>query len=151
MQLHCVYRKKRKKGSEIMANEQNLRPGEYKLSQEEAKKGGIASGEARRRKKSLREKAKLLMSLSVQDQEELYKAKELGLADEDIDLEMINLIHMHNIIKKENFNSVGAFNSLKDLTDEEQENGNTQQPILNINIQGSDKLKEAFYEKEESE
>lgn len=134
-----------------MANEQNLRPGEYKLSQEEAKKGGIASGESRRRKKSLREKAKLLMSLSVQDQEELYKAKELGLADEDIDLEMINLIHMHNIIKKENFNSVGAFNSLKDLTDEEQENGNTQQPILNINIQGSDTLKEAFYEKEEQE
>lgn len=134
-----------------MANEQNLRPGEYKLSQEEAKKGGIASGESRRRKKSLREKAKLLMSLSVQDQEELYKAKQLGLADEDIDLEMVNLIHMHNIIKKENFNSVGAFNSLKDLTDEEQENGNTQQPILNINIQGSDKLKEAFYEKEEQE
>lgn len=134
-----------------MANEQNLRPGEYKLSQEEAKKGGIASGESRRRKKSLREKAKLLMSLSVQDQEELYKAKQLGLADDDIDLEMINLIHMHNIIKKENFNSVGAFNSLKDLTDEEQENGNTQQPILNINIQGSDTLKEAFYEKEEQE
>lgn len=134
-----------------MANEQNLRPSEYKLSREEAKKGGIASGESRRRKKSLREKAKLLMSLSVQDQEELYKAKELGLADEDIDLEMINLIHMHNIIKKENFNSVGAFNSLKDLTDEEQENGNTQQPILNINIQGSDTLKEAFYEKEEQE
>jgi hypothetical protein len=134
-----------------MANEQNLRPGEYKLSQEEAKKGGIASGESRRRKKSLREKAKLLMSLSVQDQEELYKAKELGLADEDIDLEMINLIHMHNIIKKENFNSVGAFNSLKDLTDEAQESGNTQQPILNINIQGSDTLKEAFYEKEEQE
>ena len=91
------------------------------------------------------------MSLSEQDQEELYKAKELGLADEDIDLEMMNLIHMHNIIKKENFNSVGAFNSLKDLTDEEQENGNTQQPILNINIQGSDKLKEVFYEKEEQE
>lgn len=37
-----------------MANEQNLRPCEYKLSQEEAKKGGIASGEARRRKRDLR-------------------------------------------------------------------------------------------------
>jgi len=33
-----------------MANEQNLRPSEYKLSREEAKKGGIASGESRRRK-----------------------------------------------------------------------------------------------------
>lgn len=37
-----------------MANEQNLKPSEYKLSQEEAKKGGIASGEARRRKRDLR-------------------------------------------------------------------------------------------------
>lgn len=37
-----------------MANEQNLRPSEYKLSQEEAKKGGIASGEARRKKRDLR-------------------------------------------------------------------------------------------------
>lgn len=137
-----------------MANIQNLIPNSQRSPEElreMTRKGGIASGEARRRKKSLREKAKLLMSLSVQDQEELYKAKELGLADEDIDLEMINLIHMHNIIKKENFNSVGAFNSLKDLTDEAQESGNTQQPILNINIQGSDKLKEAFYEKEEQE
>lgn len=137
-----------------MANIQNLIPNSERTPEElreMTRKAGIASGEARRRKKSLREKAKLLMSLSVQDQEELYKAKELGLADEDIDLEMVNLIHIHNIIKKENFNSVGAFNSLKDLTDEEHENGNTQQPILNINIQGSDKLKETFYEKEEQE
>lgn len=137
-----------------MANVQNLIPNSERTPEElreMTRKAGIASGEARRRKKSLREKAKLLMSLSVKDQEELYKAKQLGLADDDIDLEMVNLIHMHNIIKKENFNSVGAFNSLKDLTDEEQENGNTQQPILNINIQGSDKLKEVFYEKEEQE
>lgn len=135
-----------------MANIQNLIPNSQRSPEElreMTRKGGIASGEARRRKKSLREKAKLLMSLSVQDQEELYKAKELGLANEDIDLEMMNLIHMHNIIKKENFNSVGAFNSLKDLTDEEQENGNTQQPILNITINNEDKLKEAFYEQEE--
>lgn len=38
----------------ILANEQNLRPGEYKLSVEEAKKGGKKSGEARRKKRDLR-------------------------------------------------------------------------------------------------
>ena len=38
-----------------MANEQNLKPCEYKFTQEEAKKGGIASGESRRRKKLLRD------------------------------------------------------------------------------------------------
>lgn len=44
-----------------MANEQNLRPCEYQLSQEEAKKGGIASGEARRRKRDLRQALELLL------------------------------------------------------------------------------------------
>lgn len=38
-----------------MANkEDNLKPSEYKLSRDEAKKGGIASGEARRRKRDIR-------------------------------------------------------------------------------------------------
>lgn len=36
-----------------MANEQNLRPGEYKLTLEEQKKGGIASGIARRKKATM--------------------------------------------------------------------------------------------------
>lgn len=44
-----------------MANSRNLRPGEYKLSQEEAKKGGIASGESRRRKRDLRQALEMLL------------------------------------------------------------------------------------------
>ena len=44
-----------------MANEQNLHPCEYKLTQEEAKKGGIASGEARRRKRDLRQALEALL------------------------------------------------------------------------------------------
>ena len=47
---------------ESMANEQNLRPCEYKLSQEEAKKGGIKSGEARRARKTLKEELLFLLS-----------------------------------------------------------------------------------------
>lgn len=38
-----------------MANEQNLRPAEYKFSHEESVRGGKASGEARRRKREIRE------------------------------------------------------------------------------------------------
>ena len=48
-----------------MANEQNLRPSEYKLSQEEAKKGGIASGEARRKKRDLRNALEMLLESQV--------------------------------------------------------------------------------------
>ena len=40
-----------------MANEQNLRPGEYTLTREEQKKGGIASGKKRRAMKTFRELA----------------------------------------------------------------------------------------------
>ncbi len=44
-----------------MANEQNLRPCEYKLSREEAKKGGIASGKARREKADLKRQLQVFL------------------------------------------------------------------------------------------
>lgn len=44
-----------------MANEQNLRPGEYQLTHEEQKKGGIASGEARRKKRDIRLALEMLL------------------------------------------------------------------------------------------
>lgn len=50
-----------------MANEQNLRPSEYKLSQEEAKKGGIASGEARRRRRDIRLALEALLEKTYKD------------------------------------------------------------------------------------
>lgn len=48
-----------------MANEQNLRPSEYKLSQEEAKKGGINSGKARRERADLRKQMQLWLETEV--------------------------------------------------------------------------------------
>jgi hypothetical protein len=121
----------------------------HTLTTEELRKGGIASGESRRQKKTLREKAKLLMSLSIQDQKELLKAQELGLNTEDVDIEMMNLIHMLNIIKKENFNSVGAFNTLKDLTDEQVEQNET--PNVQINIVDNSNLEKVMYEENEND
>lgn len=121
----------------------NDNPG-HDLTTEELRKGGLNSAESRRQKKSLREKAKLLMSLSIQDQQELLKAKELGLNEEEVDIEMMNLIHMLNIIKKENFNSVGAFNSLKDLTDEK--NNTNKTPELKIEIVNNEDLEKVMYE-----
>lgn len=48
-------------------NDQNLRPSEYQLSREEAKKGGIASGEARRRNASLRKAMQMLLDSTFKD------------------------------------------------------------------------------------
>lgn len=44
-----------------LANEQNLRPGEYKLSLEEAKKGGIRSGEVRRQKATMKKTLEMML------------------------------------------------------------------------------------------
>ena len=50
-----------------MANEQNLRPSEYKLTQEEQKKGGIRSGEVRRQKRDLRRALEVLLEKDFKD------------------------------------------------------------------------------------
>lgn len=50
-----------------MANEQNLKPSEYQLTREEAKKGGINSGKARRKKKLLRECLEILLEKEITD------------------------------------------------------------------------------------
>lgn len=109
-----------------------------------ASMGGKASGEARARKKSLREKAQLLMSLSIQDEKDKEKLKQLGIDEENMDNDMMNLVHMLNIIKKENFNSVGAFNSIKDLVEDKEEQVST--PKLQIEIVNNEDLEKALYE-----
>lgn len=64
-----------------MANEQNLHPSEYKLSQEEAKKGGIASGAVRRAQKMIRAIG-FARPFSPEECEQLEKV--YGVSAEDI-------------------------------------------------------------------
>lgn len=79
-----------------MANEENLIPMDER-SQNEArelgKKGGKKSGEARRRKKDMKAKMKLLLSLQpTASQSELLAA--IGIPEEDADNEMLLLVAM---------------------------------------------------------
>ena len=61
--------------------DENLRPGEYKLSQEEAKKGGIKSGQVRKQKKTVAEYLKKWADSEVSEKNK--KALEaLGLSEE---------------------------------------------------------------------
>lgn len=121
----------------------NDNPG-HDLTTEELRRGGLNSVESRRQKKSLRDKAKLLMSLSIQDEKDKEKLKQLGIDEENMDNDMMNLVHMLNIIKKENFNSVGAFNSIKDLVEDKEEQVST--PKLQIEIVNNEDLEKALYE-----
>lgn len=53
------------KGDKDMANESNLIPGGHEFTQEEASKGGKASAEARRRKKTFKDVFEALMSEDI--------------------------------------------------------------------------------------
>ena len=74
-----------------MPNEQNLIPMDQR-SQKEARElgreGGRASGEARRRKKSLREAAELYLSLPVSDKKSWNRLARDGVEPEDVDNQM---------------------------------------------------------------
>lgn len=70
-----------------MANEQNLRPSEYKLSQEEAKKGGINSGKARRAKRDRHKRIQELFALAIKDPKLKANLEKMGIDVTDADLE----------------------------------------------------------------
>lgn len=134
-----------------MANEQNLRPGEYKLTLEEQKKGGLKSAEIRKEKATFKKAIQWLVNSDI-------KLNEGTIADNfkkaGIDISNLNPTQLATIglwYGAVQGNSTN-YRTLMEANEELQsESGNAQQPILNINIQGSDKLKEAFYEKEEQE
>ena len=74
-----------------MPNEKNLVPNSERTSEERqriASAGGKASGEARRRKKSLREAAELYLSLPVSDKRAWNKLARDGVDPEDVDNQM---------------------------------------------------------------
>lgn len=79
-----------------MANEQNLIPFTSEQSREEAerngRKGGIASGAARRRKKSLKEAADLYLSLPLRDKRKLNAMIRDGIDVEDADNQMAIIV-----------------------------------------------------------
>lgn len=81
-----------------MPNEENLIPMDQR-SESEARelgqKGGIASGAARRRKRSLKEAADLYLSLPVSDRRKFNKLARRCLDPEDIDNQMAMIVGLH--------------------------------------------------------
>lgn len=78
-----------------MANEQNLIPFDERTESERreiCRKGGIASGAARRRKKSMREAADLFLSLPVTDKRIRRRFSHLAIEAEDMDNQMAIIV-----------------------------------------------------------
>ena len=81
-----------------MAREDIIRYNEERITaeaQENGRKGGIASGVARRRKRSLKEAADLYLSLPVTDNRVYNKLARRGVDPEDIDNQMAMICGLH--------------------------------------------------------
>lgn len=100
-----------------MANEKNLIPQSQrspKEVRENGRKGGKASGEARRAKRTLRELVEIFGNLAVSD-EARKKMKEIGIPEELWTRKMQPVVALYN---KANKGDVGAFNAIRDITGE---------------------------------
>lgn len=109
-----------------MANESNLIPFTSEQSREEAKKngkkGGIASGEARRKRKAFKEQIDYFLSLPFPDMTDSNgnkikdAFKNFGIEEEEIDNQMAMILSMwKNVIKR---GDVSAFTALRDTVGE---------------------------------
>ena len=126
--------------------EDNLKPGEYKLTVEEQKMGGIASGKARREKASFKKAVKWLLEESDIriTQGDIYeKYKEQG-----IDISMLTPSQLATIGlwagavigKQENYKT------LMEVNEEKIENAET--PEININIIDNSELEKELYKED---
>ena len=97
-----------------MSKEQNLRPSEYKLSQDEAKRGGIASGKARREKKILAQRVKMVGEMMVNGKT-ANTMTQMGIQPEYLDYFTQAAI---SLFQKAFKGDVAAFNAIRDIIGE---------------------------------
>ena len=105
-----------------MANEQNLRPSEYKLSQEEAKRGGINSAKARREKKTIQKILAELLDSEIKDSPQFAKlASKMGVESDKSVKDIFTYICVLNSVKSGN---LGDLERLSKLLGEDKQNEN---------------------------
>lgn len=126
--IKCFEYKKKKEG-EKMANEQNLIPITKRTPREQreiSSKGGKASAEAKRKRKTMKEQTELLLSLPLRDNKVKERLKGLGFETEDIDNQMATL--MIQLDKALN-GDIKSLELLRDLIGEK--------PQENIKVEGN--------------
>ena len=125
-----------------MANEKNLIPFTSNQNREEAKKngrkGGIKSGEVRRKRKAMKEQAELLLSLPFKltdrNGNELKEVLEkLGIDEENIDNQMAMIVSLWKTALGNGRNQVTAVQELRDIIGEKAEKEATVQRVEIIN------------------
>lgn len=136
-----------------MANEQNLIPFDER-SKEEARefgrKGGVASGAARRRKRSLKEAAELYMAMEPTDKRVWNALSIAGIDPEDIDNQMAVVVA---ITQKAMTGDTSAARVLIDLLGESTKDRETEQSgnRLDLNSLSDEQLKAMVVQEHEDE
>lgn len=105
-----------------MANEKNLKKGvatQYRSGEEAARngrKGGIASGESRRKRKTLAESMKDLLDLPISTARDYNAVAKMGIDPENIDNSQLIVIALFNRAKS---GDVSAIKELKKMIGED--------------------------------
>lgn len=97
----------------------NLKKFDSSQSREQAKmngsKGGKASQEARRKRKTQREQIELLLSLPLKSQKAFSQIEQMGVNPEDIDNQMAMNVALFNVVLKGGKGSVQAYNTITEI------------------------------------
>lgn len=111
-----------------MANEQNLRPCEYKLTLEEQKKGGIASGKARRARKTLREIGDMLGGLDIKSEKNKKILRDAGVCEEDMIEDVAMMFQLKSKASKGDTRAIELLAKLRGQLKEQVEQTNIEMP-----------------------
>lgn len=118
-----------------MANIENLKPKDSNQSREEAKKngkkGGVASGKARRERKAMREQLEMLLTLPLKNKNLKKQITNLGIASDDVDNQMAMTIALYQEAMRGN---TKAYELIRDTLGEKpiEQIQNLTPPVINI-------------------
>ena len=104
---------------EVLANEKNLIPYSERSeneARENGRKGGIASGESRRKRKLLKDSMNALLELPVSSTKEYNALIKMGIDIEDIDNSQLIVLALFNRAKS---GDVAAIKELRNLIGED--------------------------------
>ena len=106
-----------------MANEQNLIKAENLTSEqlrERARKGGIASAKAKKKRKAMKEQMEMLLTLPVKSSKTKEVLKKLGIKSTEMNNQMALIVALYQTALKGGKNSVTAFNTIMEMTEEKE-------------------------------
>lgn len=130
-----------------LANEQNLIPNSQRSPsevRENARKGGINSGIARRKKADFIRVAKALLDCDVSEKEKEQIRKTFPIGDEEISYRTMIIIKQIEEARKGNLNSAKYLDEITGEKPSDNVNIETKLPIFNIQVTDNKELEKEF-------